>query len=219
MENLWTTSESLNNCRYLPDIDIKTLKQRSKARLPPNYLVWPNLGDQLVSLPETAGLHFPFAYVAGDEFGAIFNCHREDFDLHSINFLYTGRKSWIVISPSHCIALEEKFRATQDYFPSPCSQPIRHNQVSFTREQLEEWNIPYNVVDQQAGQFVITFPRAYHQGFSPASSIAGAVTYAGENWSYTDYQPCNGAPCPNDAITIDGVQPQFSAILVVPQGE
>ena len=75
MENLWHTSPSLNDCRYLPDIDVKTSKQRSKAGLPPNSLVWPNMGDQLVDLPETAGLESPFAYVAGDKFGAIFNCH------------------------------------------------------------------------------------------------------------------------------------------------
>lgn len=45
MENLWQTSPSLNDCRYLPDIDIKTSKQRSKAGLPPNSLVSPNIGE------------------------------------------------------------------------------------------------------------------------------------------------------------------------------
>ena len=84
---------------------------------------------------------------------------------------------------------------------------------------MEEWNIPHYIIDQQAGQFVITFPKTYHQGFSPASSIAEAINYAGENWTYPDYFPCNGDPCLEDAITIDRVQPQFSATLVVPSGE
>ena len=65
MEKLWETSESLNNCRYLPDIDITTPKQRLKAGLLPTCMVWPNAGDQLAPLPKTAGLYLPFAYVAG----------------------------------------------------------------------------------------------------------------------------------------------------------
>lgn len=91
-------------------------------------MVWPNDGDQLAPLPvKTLGLYSPTAYVAGEQFGAIFNCHREDYDLHSINFLYTGRKIWIVIPPSHCHVLEEKFKAMPVYRPYPCSQFMRHN--------------------------------------------------------------------------------------------
>ena len=89
MKDLWKTSQSPKDCRYLPDFDVKTPKQRSKAGLSSDSLVWPNMGDQLFDLPETAGLHSPFAYVARDGFEAIFNCHCEDFDLYSINLLYT----------------------------------------------------------------------------------------------------------------------------------
>lgn len=108
----------------------------------------------------------------------------QSYDLHSINFLYAGRKIWVVMRPSHCTILKEKFHATQSYSLVPCSQSIRHSQVFFTRAQLDQWSVPYHVVDQQAGQFVITLPRAYHQGFSPASSVAEAVNYAGEDWTY-----------------------------------
>ena len=212
MEDQWKTSPCLNDCRYLLDIDVETPKQRSKAGLPSKSLVWPNTGDKLVNLPEIAGLQTPFAYVAGDKFGAIFNCHRDDFDLHSINLLYTGRKIWTIIS-------QEKFKNTAGYCSFPCSQVLRHNHVSFTQEQLKELNIPYHVVDQQAGQFVITFPKAYHQGFSPASSVAEAINYAREDRDYTDYKACNGDPCPHDAITLDWVEPQSSGTGAALPGE
>lgn len=77
METLWRTSNTLNDCRYLPDIDIKTPVQHLEAGLPPTCIVWPNVGDQLAPLPvKTPGLHSPTAYVAGKQFGAGFNCHR-----------------------------------------------------------------------------------------------------------------------------------------------
>lgn len=115
MEKLWETSKPLNHCRYLPDIHIQTPAQRAEAGLPPTCMVWPNQGDQLAFVSKIPGPHSPLAYVAGDEFGAVFNCHREDFDLHSINFLHVGRKTWIVIPPAYCSILEAQFRATQGY--------------------------------------------------------------------------------------------------------
>lgn len=103
-----------------------------------------------------------------------------------------------MIQPSCCTNLEGKFRATQDYRPFPCSQFIRHNQVSFTRAQLDQWKTPYHVVDQPAGQFVITHPQGYHQVSSPASSMVEAVTFGAKDWDYEGYDPCQGGPCPED---------------------
>ena len=86
LEDLLASSKDLKRTRYLPDIPVKTLFQRQQAGLPVHSKVWPNKGDQLEPLPKkTPGLHSPFAYVADERFGAIFNCHREDYDLHSIN--------------------------------------------------------------------------------------------------------------------------------------
>ena len=121
MEKLWEESKSLNGCQYLSDIDIKTSKQRQKFGFPSSCVVWPNLRNKLDSFQEISGLHSPYGYVAGDTFGAVFNCHREDFDLHSVNFFHTGRKIWIVIHPSHCITLEQKVKSTQGYFNFLCS--------------------------------------------------------------------------------------------------
>ena len=181
LEDLLHTSKKLETACYLPDLPAKTLEQRQKAGLPQTSMVWPNSGDQLTLLPKkTPGLHSPFAYVADERFGAVFNCHRENYDLHSINFLHVGRKIWIIIPASHCAALETRFRQTKSYQRRfTCDQFLRHHQITFTRDQLEDWEIPYHVIDQRAGQFVITLPKVYHQGFSPASSVAEAVNYGG----------------------------------------
>ena len=48
MEKLWETSKTLDDCRYLPDIDIQTPEQRCKAGLPPTCMVWLNAGDQVL---------------------------------------------------------------------------------------------------------------------------------------------------------------------------
>ena len=50
IEKPWENSKLLGSCRYLPDIDIKTSKQRQKAGFSSVCTVWPNVGDKLISL-------------------------------------------------------------------------------------------------------------------------------------------------------------------------
>lgn len=144
-------------------------------------MLWPNAGDQLAPLSlKMLGLHSPIAYVAGEQFGAVFNRHREDYDLHSIHFLYAGRKS-LDCDTSFLIAL---FWRKNSKPPKVTNLAV--NLCATTRYPLLEHNwinggIPYHVVDQQAGQSVITLPYTYLQGFSPASSVAEAVKFGGEN--------------------------------------
>lgn len=83
---------------------------------------------------------------------------------------------------------------------------LRHHQVSFTRAQLEDWDLPYHIIDQRAGQFMITLPRVYHQGFSPASSVAEAVNFADKHWSIAKCHPCTEEPCGPQAILVARMQ-------------
>lgn len=93
LDDLLAWSKTLEDARYLPNIPVKTVQERLDAGLPLCSRVWPNHGDRLEPLPKkTPGLHSPFAYVADERFRVVFNCHREDYDLHSIDFLHVGRK-------------------------------------------------------------------------------------------------------------------------------
>ena len=118
-----------------------------------------------------------------------------------------GRKIWLNNPATHCAALEARFKGTRGYQRRfRCDQVLRHHQVSFTRAQLEDWEIPYHIIDQCAGQFAITLPRVYHQGFSPASSVAEAVNFADEHWSIAECLPCTENPCGPQVILVARMQ-------------
>lgn len=60
MEDLLATSKHLENARYLPDIHVKTPRQRQEAGLALTSMVWPNAGDHLIPLPQNnPGSPFP----------------------------------------------------------------------------------------------------------------------------------------------------------------
>ncbi|KAF1334192.1 DNA damage-responsive repressor gis1/rph1, jumonji superfamily, partial [Globisporangium splendens] len=91
---------------------------------------------------------------------AMFAFHTEDMDLYSINYLHTGKpKFWYAVPPQSASQLE---RAAQAMFP----------------EKHHACNQAY----QKPGEFVITFPATYHEGFNLGFNIAEAVNFASLRW-------------------------------------
>ncbi|KAJ9634554.1 hypothetical protein H2199_008837 [Coniosporium tulheliwenetii] len=123
--------------------------------------------------------------------------HIEDYWLLSVNYLYTGEKIWTTVSSENGHFLEQKLKATNgSLYPSDCAQFLRHSATYIPHTTLSEWGIPYSLVHQNPHEVVITFPRAYHEGFSAGCTIAEAANYADANWNFDGYRDCETQSCP-----------------------
>ena len=192
----------LKDTRYCSDINAKCANERSRLGLPLISPIWPLRGDNLArTRARVPGLHFPYAYKANASFGAVFAAHKEDYDLFSINHLYRHRKVWIVIPPSAANLLESVFRESVSAIRlSHCAQFIRHYASYLRPEVLDRWNVPYKIVQQNAGEAMLIFPKTYHQGFSVGETVAEAVNYADDDWDPESYAACEPDTCPSGLI-------------------
>lgn len=204
---------TLGGAQYFPDVPIESPAMRAAAGLPPTSLIWPLAGDQLAQMTnQIPEIHTPLAYLAGNQFGSLFNLHVKDFDLYSLSHLHHGRKVWIVIPPAGRRDLE-KIMAHLSLLNTPsCSQFIRHDNLFVLPDWLDFWRIPYHLVDQQAQEVVVTFPGTYHEGFSIGPGAAEAWNHAAEDWIFNADLGCSGI-CGEDAVTVramrlDSLSPQ-----------
>lgn len=196
--------------RYYCDLHAHDEHQRKRIGLPPHSPIFPlkenRLSETKVTIP---GIHWPYAYVSNDEFGAPFAMHVEDCHLASINYLYTGEKVWFIVEPQSGRRLEERLVATG--IGKRCSQFLRHSARYVPRSLLDAWGISYKVIRQLPNEIIVTFPGAYHQGFSTGFTCAEAVNYAESDWSTEQYQFCSDR-CPEGSI-------QASMMALIESGE
>jgi [histone H3]-trimethyl-L-lysine9/36 demethylase len=134
---------------------------------------------------------------------AMFAFHTEDMELFSINFVHLGApKSWYSIPPKHKKRFEN---AAQAYFPveyRECREFLRHKLTMISPNKLKALGIEYNTVVQQPGEFVITFPGAYHAGFNHGFNIAEATNFATEKWIEIG-RTAKSCSCNPDSVRID----------------
>lgn len=191
-----------NNLQSLPywtDQEVKTERQRLRLGLPSASAIWPLSGNMLDGTSRIPGLHTPFAYLAPKGFGTPFAIHQEDWNLYSIHHLSKGYKLWCIIQPDEKKKLEmlcsEALSLSHD-----CDQFLRHNSTYLPVKKLKEWEIRYTLVLQKPNTAIITYPGAYHQGFSVTGTIGEAVNYADSSWQHDKYVEC-GPRCPSPKIT------------------
>lgn len=130
---------------------------------------------------DISGMTVPWMYV-GMCFSA-FCWHNEDHWSYSINYLHWGEaKTWYGVPGSGAELLENAMKAAApDLFKT---QPdLLHQLVTIMNPNiLMAAGVPIYRTDQQAGEFVITFPRAYHAGFNQGYNFAEAVNFAPPDW-------------------------------------
>ncbi|XP_047298722.1 lysine-specific demethylase 5D isoform X7 [Homo sapiens] len=130
---------------------------------------------------DISGMKVPWLYV-GMVFSA-FCWHIEDHWSYSINYLHWGEpKTWYGVPSLAAEHLEEVMKMlTPELFDS---QPdLLHQLVTLMNPNtLMSHGVPVVRTNQCAGEFVITFPRAYHSGFNQGYNFAEAVNFCTADW-------------------------------------
>ncbi|XP_055068905.2 lysine-specific demethylase 4A [Misgurnus anguillicaudatus] len=127
------------------------------------------------------GVNTPYLYFG--MWKSTFAWHTEDMDLYSINYLHFGEpKSWYAVPPEHGKRLE---RLARGFFPGSaqsCEAFLRHKMTLISPSILRKYGIPFEKVTQEAGQFIVTFPFAYHAGFNHGFNCAESTNFATQRW-------------------------------------
>uniref|UniRef100_H3CNP2 [histone H3]-trimethyl-L-lysine(4) demethylase n=1 Tax=Tetraodon nigroviridis TaxID=99883 RepID=H3CNP2_TETNG len=130
---------------------------------------------------DICGMKLPWLYV-GMCFSA-FCWHIEDHWSYSVNYLHWGEpKTWYG-APAY--AAEQLESVMKNLAPELFeSQPdLLHQLVTIMNPNtLMNNGVPIYRTNQCAGEFVITFPRAYHSGFNQGFNFAEAVNFCTVDW-------------------------------------
>mmetsp|Transcript_21089 Transcript_21089/g.41367 ORF Transcript_21089/g.41367 Transcript_21089/m.41367 type:complete len:1010 (-) Transcript_21089:314-3343(-) len=114
---------------------------------------------------------------------AMFAWHTEDMELNSVNFLHYGAaKFWYAVPPEHAGRLEIVSRGEFGGEANICPEFLRHKNVMMAPSVLIREKIPFVRAVQRVGEFMFTFPRAYHGGFNLGFNVAEASNFATPRW-------------------------------------
>ncbi|XP_022716483.1 LOW QUALITY PROTEIN: lysine-specific demethylase JMJ15-like [Durio zibethinus] len=144
---------------------------------------FPRLQGSVLSFEgcDISGVLVPWLYV-GMCFSS-FCWHVEDHHLYSLNYMHWGDpKIWYGVPGNHATSLEAAMRKhLPDLFEE---QPdLLHELVTqLSPSVLKAEGVPVYRAVQHSGEFVLTFPRAYHSGFNCGFNCAEAVNVAPVDW-------------------------------------
>ena len=131
---------------------------------------------------DVSGMIIPWVY-----FGMCFSTfcwHAEDHYSYSVNYLHAGAtKTWYSIPSSHAHQFEEALRQElPDLFSWHPDLQFHITTLIPIEVVTEKYKIPVYKVHQHPGEFVFTFPHAYHAGFNHGFNIAEAVNFCLPDW-------------------------------------
>nr|XP_007155510.1 hypothetical protein PHAVU_003G207700g [Phaseolus vulgaris]ESW27504.1 hypothetical protein PHAVU_003G207700g [Phaseolus vulgaris] len=133
---------------------------------------------------EIPGVTSPMVYVA--MLFSWFAWHVEDHDLHSLNYLHFGApKTWYGVPRDAAVAFEDVVRIHGyggEINPLVTFAILGEKTTVMSPEVFVGAGIPCCRLVQNAGEFVVTFPRAYHTGFSHGFNCGEAANIATPEW-------------------------------------
>eukprot|EP00808_Paulinella_micropora_P025175 g71416.t1 len=148
-----------------------------------NLNVMPMLeGSILRHLPKgVTGVTVPWVY-CGMLF-ASFCWHNEDNYLASINYMHRGAaKTWYGIPGSAAADFERVFKTAVPKLFEQEPDLLMKLVTMISPSLLVANQIPVYHTRQHGGEFIITFPKAYHSGFSHGFNCAEAVNISTDDW-------------------------------------
>ncbi|KAK1570762.1 hypothetical protein Q3G72_006658 [Acer saccharum] len=133
---------------------------------------------------EIPGVTSPMVYIA--MMFSWFAWHAEDHDLHSLNYLHMGAsKTWYGVPMEAANAFEEVVRVNGyggEINPLVTFCTLGEKTTMMSPEVFITAGVPCCRLVQNAGEFVVTFPRAYHMGFSHGFNCGEAANIATPEW-------------------------------------
>lgn len=127
------------------------------------------------------GINIPWLY-CGMLF-ASFCWHTEDNYMYSVNYQHMGaKKRWYGIPSSHCAKFDE---AVKRHLPERFQQEpdlLFHLTTMIPPSVLEAHGVQVYTLVQEPGDIVLTFPRAYHAGYSEGFNCNEAVNFLLPSW-------------------------------------
>ncbi|KAK7101928.1 hypothetical protein V1264_020234 [Littorina saxatilis] len=130
---------------------------------------------------DISGMKVPWCYV-GMCFSS-FCWHIEDHWSYSINYLHWGEpKTWYGCPGSSADQFEEVMRQSAPELFEQAPDLLHQLTTIINPDLLMKKGVPIYRTDQQAGEFIVTFPRAYHAGFNNGYNFAEAVNFCPADW-------------------------------------
>lgn len=143
----------------------------------------PNCEDSILQHIDVGinGINVPWMY-----FGNLFTTfcwHNEDNYLFSINYHHWGApKQWYGIPGKDAEGLEGVFKNNLPMKVRKNPDLLHHITTMFSPKLLQDANVLVHKVLQHPGEFVITFPQAFHGGFSLGPNAGEAVNFGTHHW-------------------------------------
>jgi hypothetical protein len=145
-----------------------------------NISSWPGSAIRCVT-HSIDGINKPWVY-HGMLF-ASFCWHREDIYLASINYLHEGAsKQWYGVPGNKAKNFRSVLEAQLKLRIKEVPDLEHHITTQISPTTLLQNKVPVYKTRQNEGEFIITFPEAYHGGFSYGFNIAEAVNFATSDW-------------------------------------
>lgn len=129
------------------------------------------------------GINVPWLY-----FGCLFSTfcwHNEDNYMYSINYHHRGApKQWYGVpgTKQDADGVERVFKSYLSMKMRDVPDLLHHITTSFSPRILNQEGVRVCKLLQHAGEFIVTFPRAFHGGFSLGPNCGEAVNFALHDW-------------------------------------